>query len=237
LLGPTPASEGIRRCEELLASTRSRLIEANIVTSLAGLKAMRGNFKDARDFCARAETIYVDLGLRLSLVAASEIVGYVELLAGEPVAAEEAFRRGYDILAEGEVSAFLAFQAGLIADALIVQGGFEEADELALMQEQHAPAKDVYGQVRWRSTRARLLAHLGDHERARALATQAVERAARTDALNLHADALVTLAEAERAAARLDEAEAPLQQALELYAAKGNVVAERRATTLLEPQG
>jgi class 3 adenylate cyclase/tetratricopeptide (TPR) repeat protein len=233
LLGPTPAAEGIRRCEDLLAATRSRMMEANIVTSLAGLRAMRGEFDEARELCARGETIYDDLGLRLSLVAVSEIAGFVELLAGEARAAEAALRRGYDILSVGGVSALLAFQAGLIAEALIVQGRYEEADELARMQEQDVPSEDVFAQVGWRATRARLDAHFGDHARGQQLAVHAVERAAQTDALNLHADALLSLAEAQRAAGLLDEAGATVGHALALYEQKGNVVSAQRATALL----
>jgi class 3 adenylate cyclase/tetratricopeptide (TPR) repeat protein len=236
LLGPTPAAEGIRRCEDLLATTRGRLMEANIVTSLAGLKAMRGEFDEARDLCARGETIYAELGLRLSLVALSEIVGYVELLAGDGAAAEEALRGGYDIVSAGGVSALLAFQAGLIAEALIAQGRYEEADELALMQEQHVASEDVFAQIGWRALRARLDAHLGDHARAQQLAIEAVERAAETDALNLHADALLSLAEAQRAAGRLDEAGSTVQNALALYGQKGNVVSPQRARALLVEQ-
>jgi class 3 adenylate cyclase/tetratricopeptide (TPR) repeat protein len=233
LLGPTPADEGIRRCEDLLAATRSRMMEANIDTSLAGLRAMRGEFDEARELCGRAETIYEDLGLRLSLVAVSEIAGYVELLAGDAPAAEEALRRGYDILSEGGVSALLAFQAGLIADALIAQGRYEEADELALTQEEDVPSEDVFAQVGWRATRARLDAHFGNHARGQQLAVHAVERAAKTDALNLHADALLSLAEAQRAAGVLDEAESTVGHALALYEQKGNDVSARRAAALL----
>jgi class 3 adenylate cyclase/tetratricopeptide (TPR) repeat protein len=232
LIGPTPATEGIRRCEDLLATTRGRLMEANIVTSLAGLKAMREEFDEARDLCARGANIYEELGLRLSLVASSEIVGYVELLAGEAAAAEEALRRGYDILSAGGVGALLAFQAGLIAEALIAQGRYKEADELALMQEQHVPSEDVLAQVGWRATRARLHAYFGNHAQARQLAIEAVERSAQTDALNLHADALLSLAEAERAAGRIDEAGSAVHHALSLYGRKGNVVCARRATAL-----
>jgi class 3 adenylate cyclase/tetratricopeptide (TPR) repeat protein len=231
--GPTPAPEGIRRCEDLLATTRSRMMEANIVTSLAGLKAMRGEFDEARELFARGETIYKDMGLRLSLVAMSEVAGYVELLAGEARAAEEALRRGYEILSEGGVSALLAFQAGLIAEALIAQGRYEEADELALMQEESVPTEDVFAQVGWRVTRARLDAHFGNYARGQQLAVHAVERAAQTDALNLHADALMSLAETQRAAGLDDEAGSTVERALALYERKGNVVSARRATALL----
>lgn len=208
-------------------------MEANIVTSLAGLRAMRGDFEEARALYGRAGAIYGDLGLRLSLVGLSEIVGFVELLAEEANTAEEALRRGYEILSEGGVSALLAFQGGLIAQALIPQGRYEEADELARFQEQHVPSEDVFAQVAWRTTRATLHARIGDPSVGEKLAADAVERAARTDALNLHADALMSLAEAQRAGERLEDAGSTVHRALALYEQKGNVVSAQRATALL----
>ena len=54
LWGPAPAPEAIERCEEMLAWSRgSRVMEANIGISLAGLKGMRGDFDEARALAAR----------------------------------------------------------------------------------------------------------------------------------------------------------------------------------------
>ena len=53
--GPTPADEGIRRCEAMRAEVReSPEAEAAILRHLAGLHAMLGRFELARGCCARA---------------------------------------------------------------------------------------------------------------------------------------------------------------------------------------
>jgi hypothetical protein len=87
--------------------------------------------------------------------------------------------------------------------------------------------------VIWRSARAKVRARAGDHAEAERLARDAVALAEATDSLTLHGDALMSLAEVLRASGGDGEAVASLERALELYAAKGNVAAARRARALL----
>jgi predicted ATPase/class 3 adenylate cyclase len=231
--GPTPAQTAIRRCTELLDSTGgNRLVESYVMSSLALLKAMRGEFEEARALCARAEKIYDDLGLRLALVALTEIAGTIELLADDLPAAETALRRGYDILSAAGEASFVAFQAGLLAEVVVRQGHIEEAEQLAQLSEDGA-AGDIGAQTQWRRTRARLEAERGRHEQAIDLAREAVDVASRTDALNMRADSLVRLSEVLRLAGRANEAESAARDALELYERKGNIVSAQRATALL----
>ena len=74
---------------------------------------------------------------------------------------------------------------------------------------------------------ARLLARRGEHAEAERLAREGVELAARTDFLSLHGDAWADLAHVLE-----DPAEA-VEQALALYARKGNVAAAERLTAAL----
>ena len=231
--GPTPAETALRRCSELLDSTKSnRLVESYVMSSLALLKAMRGEFDEGRRLCARAEKIYDDLGLRLALVALTEISGTIELLADDLAAAEVALRHGYDILSASGEASFVAFQAGLLAEVVLRQGRVEEAERLAQLSEGGA-ASDIGAQTQWRRTRARLEAQRGRHERAIELAHEAVEIASRTDALNMRGDALMTLSDVLRFAGRGAEAGSAARDALVLYEQKGNVVSAQRATALL----
>jgi tetratricopeptide (TPR) repeat protein len=233
MLGPAHAEDAARRCEEFLAQAgRNRLMEASVATALAALRAMRGDFGEARSLASHAETIYEDLGLRLPLLAWTEIAGYVELLAGDPGAAEAILRRGDNLLADAPRSAVTAFQAGLLAVPVLAQGGYEEAERLAATSEEGIAADSIEAQVRSRQTRSLLLAHRGELDRAIALAGEAVERAGETDALNMHGDALVTLAEVFLRSGRDEEAGEATREALELYEQKGNVVSARIATAL-----
>jgi class 3 adenylate cyclase/tetratricopeptide (TPR) repeat protein len=235
LLGPAHAEEAARRCEDLLEqASGNRLMEASVATALAGLQAMRGEFDEARSLCARARSIYEDLGLKLPLVAWTEIAGMVELLAGDLVGAEAVLRRGYDLLAASGASAVSAFQAGLLAVPVLAQGRFDEAERLASISEEAIRAENMEGQVQWRQTRARLDAHRSEFESAIALAREAVESSAQTDALNLRGDAASTLADVLRLAGREKEAAEATEEAVELYDQKGNVVSARRAAELVD---
>jgi class 3 adenylate cyclase/tetratricopeptide (TPR) repeat protein len=231
VLGPLHAAEAIRRCEDLLAQAgTNRLLEANVDIALAELTAMRGEFDEARAFYRRAMRIYEDHGLRLPLVACSETVATVEMLAGDAETAERELRRGLELLS-GD-NAMVAFQAGLLAEVVLAQSRETEAEELARDSEGGA-GNDVTTQMRWRATRARLEARRGEIERAVELAREAVRLVAETDALNLRADALVALGDVLSTGGRDDEAAAVLREACELYERKGNLAAAARTESLL----
>jgi class 3 adenylate cyclase/tetratricopeptide (TPR) repeat protein len=231
--GPAPVEAALRRCDELLEQARgNRRVEVAIMSSIAALKAMQGEFDEGRALCARVEKTYEDLGLRLALVGLSETAGTLELLAGDPIAAEMVLRSGYEILAAAGDASFVAFQAGLLAEAVLDQGRHEEAEELARLSEQGA-AGDIGAQTQWRITRARLESRAGSHERALELAGEAVRIAGETDALNMHAGALMRQSEVLRQAGLTDEAESAARAALSLYERKGNIVSARRAASLL----
>ena len=86
--GPTPASEGIRRCEAMREEVReSPEFDAAILRHLGGLHAMVGRFDLARQLLATSNAVYADLGLTLN-AATSEHEAVIELLAGNPAAAE-----------------------------------------------------------------------------------------------------------------------------------------------------
>jgi hypothetical protein len=65
------------------------------------------------------------------------------------------------------------------------------------------------------------------------VAREAVTLAEGTDDINMHADALMALAEVLRLANRSSEAAAVIQEALNLYEQKGNVVSAGKARALL----
>lgn len=71
----------------------------------------------------------------------------------------------------------------------------------------------------------------------RPVARKAVSVAGETDYLELHAHALLGLAEVLRLADRNQDAFSAVHAALDLHRRKGNVVAEARAALLLEELG
>jgi class 3 adenylate cyclase len=223
LYGPAPAAQAIDRCEEMLAWSRgSRVMEANIGISLAGLKGMRGEFEEARALAATARHTYRELGVRLAIAGLTQVSGPLELLAGELEAAEQELREGLEII---EPVGSVGYQAALLADVLLRRGILDEAERFASLAQAQSSDDNIAAQVVWRGVRARLEAD--PH-----LAEEAVGIADLTDALNLRADALVNLAESLHLAGEPDQAADALGRALELYERKGNVVGAARATAI-----
>ncbi len=232
--GPMPVPEAIGLCEEIRAEGgQQRRIVASAVRALAGLKAMAGSFDEARELVAAHKDINQELGLTVTAAYSAETYSIVEMLAGDPAAAERELSSGYGVLEEiGETSTFPDLAAKL-ADALYAQGQDDRALELSEISERATAADDLSAGVQWRAVRAKLVARQGRVDEAVSLAREAVELAGETDFLVLRGDACLDLAEVLRVAGRGDEAIAFVEQGLELYERKGNVVSAARARALL----
>ncbi|PZV39006.1 ATP-binding protein [Mesorhizobium kowhaii] len=223
--GPTPAAEGIRRCEAMRAEVReSPESEAAILRQLACLNAIVGRFPIARELIATSNATYADLGLTL-YVASSEHEAVVELLAGNPAAAEKSARSAYRALEEMGERAFRSTMAASLAAVILEQGRDEEAEDFAKLSAQLAASGDLVTQILWRRVRARVLARRAEIEAAEALAREAVAIAEATDFINDRADALIDLSRVLEASRRGNEAVEAASRALRLYELKGNVVA------------
>jgi predicted ATPase/class 3 adenylate cyclase len=229
--GPTPAGEGIRRCEAMRAEVReSRASEAAILRELACLNAVVGRFSLARELIATSTATYADLGLSLYM-ASSEHEAVVELLAGNPAAAEKSARAAYRALEEMGERAFRSTMAATLALVILEQDRDEEAEALTEVSAQLGAAGDLLTQIRWRRARARVLSRRTEIRAAEALAREALAIAEKTDFVNERADALIDLSHVLEASRRSDEAATAASGAVHLYELKGNVVAA--ATTKL----
>jgi tetratricopeptide (TPR) repeat protein len=188
---------------------------------------MAGRFDRARELQATSDGAFEEFGLTLSFFV-SHTVAIVELLAGDPVAAERSLRRAYGTFEEMGYREELSGTAAVLAQALLAQRRDEEAELFAERSEKLAAADEVIAQVFWRGVRARCLAGRGLVEEAEVLAREAVALAERTDFVNDRADAMFDLATVLRQAGRLEDAQAYFSDALKLYEQKGNVVAAGR---------
>jgi predicted ATPase/DNA-binding SARP family transcriptional activator len=232
--GPMPAADAIRLCEEILADPlQQQRNRASAFRALAGLKAMVGDFVEARELVEAHKAIVQELGLRVTGAAAAETYGIVEMLAGDAAGAERELATGYELLDEiGETQNFPDLAAKL-ADALYVQGHDDRALVLSEVSEAATAPDDRSAGVQWRAVRAKLLARRGELAAAEGLVREAVALADETDFAVLRGDAFMDLADVLRTAGRETESAAFAEQALELYEQKGNVVAAERARRIL----
>lgn len=229
LFGPVPVAEGIDRCETILGDRSGQpRVTASALRALAALKAMRGEVDEARSLMEYFGTIVDDLGLRVTAASAAETSGLVELLAGDPEAAERLLRRGYAQLEEMGERSTSANLAALLAQALYAQGRY--ADAVAVTETAPAPA-DVSARVHLGAARSKALARVGRTDEAELTGRQAAQLAASTDFIVMHADALVDLASALQDPGGA-EPEALVRKAIGLYECKGNVVSAAAALAL-----
>jgi ATP/maltotriose-dependent transcriptional regulator MalT len=224
--GPTPVSDAVRRCIELLAEAPAApTFEAGIATTLAGLRAMEGQFGEARRLYADSIAVYQEFGLRFRRAARAIVGAQIETFAGDLAAAEQELRIGYSMLEEMGESGVRSVLAGLLADVLSAQDQDVEAERFVHITRDTASETDVMSQVLWRRSLARTTARRGDAAIADDLARSAVALAGKTDSLDLRAGSLVSLGEVLRNAGRDTESAASLDEARELYARKGNLAA------------
>jgi len=227
--GPTPAAEGIRRCEAMRAEVReSPEPEAAILRELASLNAIVGRFALARELLATSNATYADLGLTLQ-VASSDHAAVVEVLAGNPAAAETSMRAAYRALEEMGEHHFRSTIAATLGLVILEQGRDEEAEALAEVSARLGATGDLLTQIRWRRVRARVLARRVEIRAAEGLAREALAIAEATDFVNERADTLIDLSHVLEASRRRDEAVSAASGALDLYELKGNAVAAAAA--------
>ena len=233
--GPTPLDEVEGRNQEVLAEARRtgmRALEANALTVLARIAALRGDVHAARELLESATAITEDLGESLAKATDCISQALVEMLDDELTNAEDMLRAGDLELKRMGGNGPRAAVAALLARVVLLQGRSEEAEELTRDCELLAPPDQLDAQVKWRSIRAIVLARRGEAEEAERLAREAVYRVNKTDQLDSRAEARVDLAEVLRLGGRGGEAARELDRAITLYREKGNKVGETNARRL-----
>jgi predicted ATPase/class 3 adenylate cyclase len=223
--GPTPVAEAIKVCEEILeAASGDRKAESRALNLLAHLRAEQGELNHARDLYRRSRALLEEYGMKFSAALTSLDSGLVELIAGDPEVAEAELRRDYEELDRMGESNYRATIAAFLAEALYRQERLEDAEKFAGICREIAAADDLVSQIYWRSVLGRVLARRGEFDRGRILLLEAHEMIRPSDELDSKGKILADLAEVEEFAGRPEEAAAALEEAVQLFEAKGNVV-------------
>jgi tetratricopeptide (TPR) repeat protein len=195
---------------------------------------MLGSFDRARELYVGQRVILEGLGRNVAALTTSVNSARVELLAGDPAAAEREARRDFDALGAIGESYFRSTVAGMLARALYEGGRYDEAHDIAEQARELTAEDDFESQVLWRGVAARLLARSGEADRALDLSDSQLRLAAETASPVFVAEAYVERAEVLLLLGRSDEAEPPLREALRRFEAKGDLVSVERITAQLE---
>ncbi len=231
--GSTPVDEGIDRCEELITSLDGdRRTQALVRLGLAQLRAMRGEFTEARDLCEEARLMLDELGWKVLAASTSTDAAPVEILAGDLDRAEAALRAddaALEVLGETYLRSTVG---GLLAHVLVERGQLDEAERVVGRVRALAGTDDVDAQVLWRASLGRCLAGRGRGAEGLALLDEALALLEGTAAPMMRAQTLAARSLVATSCGRHDQADADRREAIGLYEAKGNIVGAERLSLL-----
>jgi len=223
LRGTEPAAAAEERCRLLLDESGPPSLTAAVSSTLSCLVAMQASFADARALAADAAAIYDRLGLRLPRAGLAEVMGEVELLAGDLDAADRHIRFAFETLVDVGSLALAGLHAARLARLAAEQRRLRLAAEHLDFARRHSDRQDRDGVV----------------ELALAEGAVALAQDRRDDAETHveHAAAIVTGTEhvsyrAETLALRAALASVEPIEAIALYEEKGNVAAAERLREL-----
>ena len=228
--GSLPVDLAITRATEIREASTSEFVRASAIGAIGLLRAMQGEFDEARALVDEVRRMLEELDLGQAAAAHSIAISEVESMAGDDAAAERILRAGFEAVSElgDEHSAMnAAWRLGLV---LARQAKDDDAEHFARVAERAEP-KSLWVDVWWRVVLARVAAHRGDRTSARQLVEAARARMASVRESGMQADVLLESADALRAAGFDDEATAIAAEAAEIAERLGYVVALRRALT------
>jgi class 3 adenylate cyclase/tetratricopeptide (TPR) repeat protein len=230
--GPRRADEAIARLGELRARLgNDPTLDALTATNRAQLEAMRGRFEEARQLYRSAHASFEELGQFLPLAGARLDSGLVEVLAGDPKAAERELASGYQLLESIGGTSVLSSVAALLGGAVLAQGRADEAERYASLSAEISSDGDVFSQVEWRILQSSVCTATGRPEEGWELAQEALQLLVESDALSLKAGAFAALGAASDAVGRSGDAAAAWADADRLAQRKGNVALAARLQT------
>ena len=233
LLGPTPVGEAVEVVRRILDEVGGfPRAEASVMTELAHLMAMRGDFDAALGLSSEAATILGELGDRARAASLAPTPIWISLMMGDPATAEEMARSSHGTLRDLGARSAQGVVAALLARALFALGRVEEAESLAASIEEVQP-DDVRTRITCGAIRARALTSMDQLGAGESKAREIVRLAKQTDFINEEGDARLDLAEILRSVGQSDAAVRAAQSSLSCYERKGNLVSAERAREVL----
>jgi len=222
MFGSTKPEDALRAIEAMLSQVGNEgelrpisLVHQSIYASY------QGDFDRARSLSDEAIALAERLGNRFMIAASTGFRGDIEMLAGDPSAAEAFDRREHDtLLALGDDGHRSTSAAGL-AIVLSDLGQLDEAESMATDAMSFAAEDDLASQVFGRVALAHVRTVRGQHEDAVALAREAVEMFAQAQTPDLSGQAWFALAHALRGAGHDAEATEAAQTGLAFFERKG----------------
>jgi class 3 adenylate cyclase/tetratricopeptide (TPR) repeat protein len=233
--GSAPVEQAEPKLEEILAEARAKSLlplEGITLSFLGGVEGVRGHFEQARETFGRGHAILAEIGLRTWIAGLTQVIGYIELLAADYVAAEREFRFGYEEYERMGETGVRSLNAAMLAEALYEQGRDDESERYVQLCRDIAADDDHASQVAWRAVKARLLARRDELEDAERIARQAVAVVNEGGETILTPDTWSSLGEVLALAGKEAEAKEAFMHAVERHQHKGNIAGTARTQDL-----
>jgi class 3 adenylate cyclase/tetratricopeptide (TPR) repeat protein len=160
--GPSGVEETIRLCDETLAETASKRLEAMALVVRGACRASKGRVEEGRAEVAAGRGLLLELGDRMTWAGTSMMEAEMELLAGSVERADEVLADAQEFLV---ASAETGYQASVVAGrarALLELGRDDEALRRADEAVELASPDDLEPHATAHVVRARVLARRGD---------------------------------------------------------------------------
>ena len=237
VFGPTPCERVIVRAREDVEWSRAhdnRALEGSTLGRMGEMLARAGRVPEAQNAFAEARRLFEEMGLEVHIAYLAISTAAVEPCISEPAASERELRAALSFFEEIGAKHIQATVLPMLAATLVAQDRADEALALTEQAQSLSAPDDLDGQVKWRTVRAAALSDRGEPAEAEHLARSAVEMAAASDTVVLHADALACLGDVLLAADAPNEAVPVIEESITLYEAKGDVVSAARGRTTLE---
>jgi class 3 adenylate cyclase/tetratricopeptide (TPR) repeat protein len=233
--GPTPLKEVDRFAHAMLADSE-RLgprVELGALDLLGVLAEAEGRFDEGREYLRRLIERLAELGIEMIRLSESMDLGHLELLAREPEAAEHVLREGWVELGKIGERGYRSTVGAMLGWALVELDRLDEAEQIVAEAEEIGSSDDFVTTMYVLTTRARIASRRGEHERAVALATEAVAVIEAGEYPTMHIESRLALGLVLIRAGRTAEAGEPLADALARAEAKGALVLADWARELL----
>jgi DNA-binding SARP family transcriptional activator/tetratricopeptide (TPR) repeat protein len=233
--GPTHVREVVPMLRRLRADLDTEQAQALLLVCLGFSEAMGGNFKEARHAAEQARTALIALRNPLD-VARCDVMrrAEIERWAGDLEAAERFAREGCDAMERHRAVGLLTSSLCVLAEVLIAQGRFQEAQELVAKATVHVMDEDIDARFRQARARARTELATGNLATGESYARVALDLVLKTQLVHEQSDTFFALCEILVAAGNDVKAHDAAHESLVLAQSKGHVIYAQRARDELD---
>jgi tetratricopeptide (TPR) repeat protein len=226
--GLTPVEETIRLCDETIAETSSKRLEAMALIVRGTCKAHAGRLEEGREEADEGRALLLDLGDRMTWAGTSMIASEMELLAGSVELAEEILAESHELLVASDETGYQASVLSGRARTALELGLDDEAFRRADVAAELASPDDFEPHATARLVRAQVLARRGDLKGANEELAEAGGPIEAVDHVMLHLQLSLARAEVARLAGCEAEEREALERAISVAEAKGYLAAAAR---------